>query len=285
MYRSTSDYVRQLTGARQPLRSAARQLRGRAWLTNALQISGLSKVEFGQQFVYRGRTRSNVVDRWLQGDAIPKRHSALAVEKLLPGTLAVYDYPLFAWLEDRPMSRREASKLLSPYRQPEHSLIVWKLPNDEELRARRHWVPTLCIQDTHSLFCRGDFWGFQIIVGLVRLAEAEGSAESHWMGCEDMYRALPAALKEPWLRPHADLLCACIEQIRSRSGITRMLFDVDMETIKRQALDPEHETIREYRPRDPETFRFVDLEDPILEAHVIPGRIWRDSVENTKEKN
>lgn len=49
------------------------------------------------------------------------------------------------------------------------------------------------------------------------------------------------------------------------------MFDVDWPVIWRQVDDPAHEPNRLKRPRNPATGRFVDIEDPIMDAQIIPG--------------
>ncbi|EQD48937.1 hypothetical protein B1A_13873, partial [mine drainage metagenome] len=131
-------------------------------------------------------------------------------------------------------------------------------------------------KDTSSLVRRGDIWGFIAAIWVARMCEAQGELDYHFTAFMDVYRAAPAALKEPWLASHADQLFALLETVRYREPSTFIMFDVDLDIIKRQASDPIHEPLREYRPRDPLTWRFVEIEDPVLLAHWIPGRVWRD---------
>lgn len=42
------------------------------------------------------------------------------------------------------------------------------------------------------------------------------------------------------------------------------LFTGDWDVIERQICDGSYETMREKRSRDPETFRFIDLENPVV---------------------
>ncbi|WP_081126290.1 hypothetical protein [Metallibacterium scheffleri] len=187
-------------------------------------------------------------------------------------------------LEDRPFTVQELRKLFAPYRETRVPLIVWRFPNDEELRERRHWVPTLHEKDTSSLVRRGDIWGFIAAVWVARMCEAQGELDYHFTACMDVYRAAPAALKESWLAPHVDQLFKLLETVRYREISTFIMFDVDLDIIKRQASDPNHEPIREYRPRDPLTHRFVEIEDPVLPAHWIPGTVWRDQQRRREQR-
>ncbi|EQD67436.1 hypothetical protein B1B_05933, partial [mine drainage metagenome] len=227
----------------------------KAWLEYAVRRSDLPWGEFVEQYVYRDRARSSLADKWRTGKTRPTRLSAQQLERFLPGTLAIFDSPLFSLLEDRPFTVQELRKLFAPYRETRVPLIVWRFPNDEELRERRHWVPTLLEKDTSSLVRRGDIWGFIAAIWVARMCEAQGELDYHFTAFMDVYRAAPAALKEPWLASHADQLFALLETVRYREPSTFIMFDVDLDIIKRQASDPIHEPLREYRPRDPLTWR------------------------------
>lgn len=270
------DAIRRLTGEKYVGVQPAREFRAKVWLDHAVRRSGLCWPDFAKSCVYRGRARSSLAEKWRQGKALPTRLSAQRIERLLPGTLAVFDSPLFPLLEDRPFTVQELQKLFAPYREARVPLVIWRFPNDDELRERRHWVPTLVERDTSSLVRRGDVWGFIAALWVARMSEAQGESNDHYMAFMDIYRAAPAALKEPWLASHADQLINLLETLRFREPATFPMFDVDLDIIKRQAADPSHEPIREYRPRDPLTHRFVEIEDPVLPAHWIPGTVWRD---------
>lgn len=59
--------------------------------------------------------------------------------------------------------------------------------------------------------------------------------------------------------------------MRSRVFLSGLLYDVDLDIILRQADDPSHQPWRELRKRDPQTQRFVDIEDPIQPAEIVGG--------------
>jgi hypothetical protein len=58
--------------------------------------------------------------------------------------------------------------------------------------------------DAQGLVATGDIWGLVAIVALVRQAELTGDALLHIELCKDMYRALPAVLKQPWIASQPD---------------------------------------------------------------------------------
>jgi hypothetical protein len=53
--------------------------------------------------------------------------------------------------------------------------------------------------------------------------------------------------------------------------LSAALFDVDWDVISRQETDPSITLCRWKRTRCPSTGRFEELEDPILEAEIVPG--------------
>jgi len=279
------DVQRRMTGSKSDGAHLARAFRAKAWLEFAVKQSGLSWRDFVKQCVYRGRARSSLAEKWRAGKAQPTRLSALRLERLIPGTLAIYDSPLFTLLEDRPFTVQELNALFAPFRETRTPLICWKFPNDEELRERHHWVPTLHEKDTSSLARRGDIWGFIATIWVARMCEAQGDSDVHTAACADLYRAAPAALKEPWLAPHVDQLISLLKAVQSRLFSTLLAFEVDLDIIRRQASDPNHETIREYRPLDPLTHRFIEIEDPVLSAHWIPGTVWRDQERRREQRS
>ncbi len=278
MRKSYIDVIRKM--ARNPVSevAAAHRFRGQVWLGYCQLLARCPWKEFVKTYVYRQRARSGIAEKWRSGQVLPTRQSAQRVERLLPGTLNVFDSPLFVLLEDRPFTTRELDKIFAPYRAPKTSKypVAWEFPNDSELRERGHWVLTMVARDTDSFVRRGDLWGFIAALWVVRYSEARGDQDFHIEACKDMYRAMPAALKEPWLAPYSDELFNLLEIVRRRSLYSLAMFDVDMDIIKRQAADPTHEPLRELRPVDPETHRFISIEDPVLKACLIPGKEFRD---------
>lgn len=270
MHTAFIDTIRGFTRTEKDAPKPARCFRSKVWLDHAQLLSGLPWHEFADRYIYRNRARSGLADKWRTEKCLPTLLSAQQLERHLPGTLPVFQSPLFTLLENRPFTAKELRKLLAPYREPRGSLNVWRFPDDEDLRARRHWVPTLHEKDTSSLVNRGDIWGFIASLWSTRMSEAEREPDYHLVASMDVYRAAPAALKEPWLAPHADKLVSLLEIIRFRVLSTYILFDIDLNIIKRQAADPKHEPLRECRPRDPITHRFIDVEDPILPAATYP---------------
>lgn len=246
---------------RRSRKTGPRLLRTHALLDYALHLSQCDNLNaFAAE--YLNNSSPSDVYRWVRKHAI-NRSSVLAISDRLPGLLELYDLPLFTLFEDRPLGRRAIESLLAPY-QTGDELSPWKFPNDEELRDEGCHVSTCSWIDSASLVSRGDIYGFMAIVGLVRWAEAVKDGQSHIFHVGNMYRAFPAVARLPWFRKHYELLQNCVTAIHRRVYTSVLLNRVDWDVIRRQIEAPVHETLRERRPRDTVSGRFVDLEDPVI---------------------
>lgn len=272
---SPFDTIRKITGEPKDVTHAVEQLRTTAWLDDAYtRAECASWPEFDKTYVERGRSRSRLGEKWRNGTVVPGLYSAEKLNELLPGTLDVFTSPVWVLLENRPFSKSEIGRVMSDYRPGETSGLpfCWLFPNDEAHWKQGRCAPTLNMSDTGGLVHRGDMWGFIALLWTMRYAEADGDQQLHHRASQDMYRAMPMAIREPWLANHAAALIELTESIRARSLYSFYLFDVDFDVIKRQAADPTYEPVRELRRRDPVTGRFQEVEDPVLPAQIIPGR-------------
>lgn len=276
MYSSLGDLVRTATSHRRREERPEARLRGQAWLSHALLLSGKDGPAFARDHVYRAREDSGLFRKWQSGSASVSRQSALAVEKSLPGSLWVFDLPLWELLANRPVSSRAMRAIARRNTRRFDEFVLWFFPGDDELASRGDLL-SVFHPDTQGLVSRGDLWGFIGTVIATRTAEAASNMEGHIEISKDMYRALPSALKVPWLRPHAVSLLDRLDAVRRRMFYSSLLYDVDRDVVLRQADDPDHQPCRELRKRDPRTLRFVEIEDPIVLARIILPRTRRAS--------
>lgn len=272
--KTLDDVVRRLTGKKSPRTSDPKALRTQVCLTYALHRTGLNLNALANQFLTHHEDRSGLIYKWNQGQVI-SRKSAMRLGKGIPGLVELYDVALYELLEDRPLTIGQVRRLLKQYEGTRGSLIPWVFPNDDVLKAQRRYLPPYIREDTSRLVMRGDIYGFTAIVGLVREAEAQGCTETHLLYCADMYRALPGLGRLPWFHQHFDLLRRCIESIHARRPLSFMLLKPDWDIIRRQIEAPVHEPIRERRPRDPNTGRFAELEDPFVMCDIVDPRTRR----------
>lgn len=245
-------------------RSEPKVLQGLVWLDHVLLLTGLDLSDFARKFLDHHSERSGLIYKWAKGTATPGKSSVRRINKKLPGSSAIYHLPLFSLLDPRPLSKKRVKKLLATYEIPERHLFPWVFPNDEELREQNHFIHTMIRDDSHALFSRGDIYGYTVIVGLVREAEAKGDVNSVMRHLPYMYRAFPAVARIPWFRNHINLLRKCVDQISYRNYVVNLTFDVNWPAINKQINAPVHETIREKCPRDPKTSRFILPEDPVV---------------------
>jgi hypothetical protein len=267
-----SDHLRTIV-RQQERKGAEVDLRGRVWLQHVQHQNQLTPTQIGRA-LYGERSVSNLVAKWLLGSVSPTRHSALAIERKYPGSLWVFDLPLWPLLKDAPISSLTVQRLKRPYLDNSGILPMWKFPVDDDDIWRRR-VPPAFAFDTGGLVARNDLWGLVGVVMQVRLYEATGATERYLDACQDMVRALPGALRLPWIRPFADQMIDCVDRIRFRDFYATLFFDIDREIILRQADDCAYEPCRELRTRDPDTGSFIEIEDPVLPATFIPGVVAR----------
>jgi len=274
MRKSFRDSVRSVTKEKLGKSPEWRHLRGRVTLSCAVALSGLDEHSFASKYLYGGRSESGLMGKWLSTKTALWRSSAQRLNKELPGTIDTFDLSLFELLTDEPIEVKRIRKLLEPYRATEHDgapLVYWKFPNQADRLADRSHVPVLVETDTQGLFACNDHYSFIAILGVVRLADETGDSDLHWNASKDMFRALPALLKLPWFRENAESLIRQLERVRCRMLVSSLMFDVDWDVIWRQVDDPNHQPNRNRRPLNPATARFVEIEDPIMEAEIIPG--------------
>jgi hypothetical protein len=269
MYQSVDDLLQGLSGnptAGQPIKD----IRGKVWLSHAVWLSGLDPQEFAKTHVTRGRVRSNLARKWEQGLVSPTEVSIAAVEKSLPGTRWIFDLPLWELLRNQPISLMRLKSIADSLTSVDGEVSMWAFPGDDEQIAER-CVPAALYPDTEQLVARNDIWGLVGCVLRTRMCEQDRSEGDHVFTSMDMFRILPGALKNIWLRPFAMEIMSALQNLRTRVFPSDMLYDVDEELILRQADDPCYRPWRERRAGDLQTQCFFDTEDPILIAHVIRG--------------
>lgn len=205
----------------------------------------------------------------MKGTTQPTPLSARSLEKHVPGSLMYFQLPFYELMADDPRSVRHVRRVIDSFRSRSAGGYLWRFPSGTD-------TFTMFRDDTGPLVARGDIWGFFGIVALVKLAEATADAIAHAERCKNLYRALPAVLKVPWAAPARDLFRQCLEGMQARMPLSLLLFDVDWEIIDALAASPMYQPCREKRPRDPETLRFVEYDDPILDATWISGFSARD---------
>lgn len=273
MYESLADILR--TCSKSPLDTKQlRDARGGAWLGHSLHLSGLELTAFTKKYIVRNRTRSNLVRKWQRGEAAPSELTVATVEESLPGSRWIYDLPLWELLRNEPISSQRLRTIAAGLT-ANPGIHMWWFPGDDARFAQAK-IPFATYPDTDPLVARNDVWGLVGCVLKTRLCEQDRAMGEHLNESMNMFRALPGALKTPGFRPYAQELFSSLMDLRSRVFLSTLLYDVDLDVILRQADDPTHQPWRDFFKRDPQTDRIIDIEDPILFADIVPGRVARD---------
>lgn len=269
-----ADLVLALTNKKRARVGEWHGLRTALTLSCAQHKTGFTLAGLAEKSIYVSRTRSGLHEKWADGQAMLSRISAMKLEKIAAGTLETFDLPLAPLLAKEPLSEARIYKLLSRYRRgPEGSdgLLPWRFPDEAERMKKKDFNLITSVTDTTNLFLYGTPHSFSVLLGLARLAESRRDLMLHVRAFQDIYRALPFVLQIPWFSENRSKLIDLLHKTRCRMPLSAILFDVDWEVISRQEKDPSIELCRWQRPRCPTTGRYVDLEDPIVEAEIVPG--------------
>ena len=248
-------------------RASWRAIRGRFWLDYALWLGGVPEAEFERIYIERYRSASNLVAKWKSGATFPSRNSALALERILPGTLWLFDLPLFPLLADAPISRRTLESLTGGISWENIIGIPgWRLPLDEvNQRMNYTWY------DSRELVERGDIWGLCALIASLRRAELIGDHYQHFQIGKDAFRALPELLRLPWAADSIESIYKQMERIRRRVQFNYRLFGVNWEAIKTLANTPGFYANPLLRPKDHDGNPLV-FQDPIVALRVVKDR-------------
>jgi len=128
----------------------------------------------------------------------------------------------------------------------------------------------------HAMFERGDLWGFQELLAILRIAEHgilpdqklfplsfDDNREEYANNFAYLIRALPAVGKLAWLQKEFGLLCKIAQGFRDRDPIARNHFFINWEIIEGQRTCEDYEPCRGLRKKHRYTRRFFELADPI----------------------
>lgn len=267
MRKTFDDLYREWTNQPPERRTPWRALRGNLWLDHAVWLSRLEWAQFERICIQRNRSASKLGAKWRAGTTLPTRSSALAMERVLPGTAWVFDLPLFQLLSNAPLPRSRLIALTSNFREPGAVIDTdWVLPHADGV-AR--------CSDSKTLLYRGDLWGLFGLVGTMRWAELEGDDYGHLESSQDAFRALPAMLRTPWAAASVPMLYELLERLRRRVPYTRDAYRVNWERIEALASRPDFSADPGGRPRDPYGYAEA-YPDPIVVMKRVPERRVRE---------
>lgn len=298
MHLSLPDIMRELTRQKERGRPEI-TLRGQVWLEHVKWSFDWSDGDAAKAIFY-DRSDGALMRKWRRREVSPSLKTAESLDQTLEAYFAgrdkllvkelsplfagrdrsldncdwlsrwVFVLPLWQLLRNGPIRQGEIEAIKRKFIVGKDCLPIWWFPGDDERGKAGH--PVGCLgADSGGLVARNDIWGLIGALIQVRLHEAAGDAASHLESSKDAVRSIAGAARLPWVRPFARELIDLVDQIRRRVVTTSLLFDVDREVILRSADDPAYEPCRERRGRDPATYRFVEIDDPVLPAAITPG--------------
>lgn len=228
------------------MRTAARVLATRLWIRHALLRSCADTY---RQFVSLfGRYSSpntgygldlRLLHDWERGRRYVSAGMVHRVESCVPGTKYVYAISKLLSLKklSAPGARRTIPEFVATSTTGER---VWCLGAMGNRSTRGNEPETYVWKDSMALAGRSDFVGFVAILTLLREAMAtplyDRMLERH---ATALYTMLPALLGLPWVRPDADLLVQCVEDLCHQFLFASVSLDIDWEGFRRNIDDPE----------------------------------------------
>lgn len=248
-----------------------RQLRGLIWLSYVMLRSQWTLEEL-KDALDEHRTRSNLVENWLNGSRSPYPLSARKLKRKVPGSLELFSLPLWLLLRNSPRSVKYCQKAMSAHIRAPSGVAPYRFSGELSEIDDSHDLPPIIREDSDALVRRGDIYALTAIVALAREMEASYKDYEHAHHVANLYRILSTVGKIDYIKPHIALLCDAIERIHHRVLSTALLIGVNKNIICEQIESKDYEPIRELRPRDPNTLRFVEYDDPVVYGDIKPAR-------------
>lgn len=240
------------------------ELQTRIWLESIFRRYHLNRYSL-QKVLNKGVPSDGVIFKWLRGVHVASLASANKVETLLPNSSKIYKLPLFTLLRNQPLKKSKLLTLMEPYLS-DRSLPMWDLPNSKNGEDRTFATPYIFLQDSDALFQRGDLYGFQCILFLMRMAEVKNDQLMYLHYLKDAYKALPGLCRYRYFTSRWGEFLNAMIGLQTRMPLTTLLVKPNKNIIKEQIENKKHITFRAFRPRDPKTFRFIELQKTYHEA-------------------
>lgn len=248
------DLWRGCQGKRFPRDAPNRLLQGAVAIQFAMNQAGLDAYRFGRRYVETEEAKrissgSNLLYKWLGMKTMPSRQKIANIDRNFPGTLPLYDHPLFTLLDARAITIGEISALLARYKSAKRE-TDWDYPDDSENWAASKYVNVIGRDNTNVLRHWRGIEGFTVILGLVREAEAYGDSAKHIMRVTDLYRCLPTVLAIPWFKKYSEMVCYCVQEIHRRDFISSAIVKVDWHQIHELSCDDVQSTLTSWYDSD-----------------------------------
>lgn len=264
MRKTIPEQIAKLTNKRLSRVDPIDKLQTRLWLESVFRDFKISRQEL-QEILNGEEESSGIVLKWLKGLHIARPSSVARVERCLTGSSKLFKHPLFCLMRNKPIKKKQLLTLMAPYIS-DSRLPTWKLPCSQNGEHSNFAMPYILFEDSDALFQRGDLYGFQCILFLMRLAETQNDQLMYLQYLKDAYKALPGLCRYRYFTSRWEEFLDAMIGLQSRMPLTAMLVMPNKNIIKEQIDSKSHITLRELRPRNPETLRFVDLKEPYYEA-------------------
>lgn len=258
--------LKEMTGAKVP--RASRQwpgaiLRTKVWIGSIFQ--DFNGAEADVEALYHGENEfTGTIARWKKGTQVATEQTVAKMESKIPGSSTVYHWPIFNLL-DPDVNKKYLEELFIKNMNHYSCHGMWKL-SDVYINNIRHPASLPFKDNADLLFQRGDVDGFMAILMLLHEAYFNDKEELFVLFYQYALKAFPGACRHRYLRPHWKEMLLLLERLRFKSLYCAHLLMTRKDIIERQIFAEEHITLREARPRSNLDHRFIELEEPFIEA-------------------
>lgn len=263
-----AERLRAIEGRKERYAGPWTQLRGGVWLAWIFCTTGWSWQDLKER-VGRNRERSALVNRWEDGAISPSRVSARKLAKKVPGSLEIFDLPLWSLLANRPRSAKECKKALNQYLESESQLAPYRYPETLGLGDRWYAFEPTHRDDSETMVMRADIYALTSIVALVREAEAEYRDEEHSFHLANLYRMLAPMSKIEYVRIYIPLLAILIQGLHERVPYTKNAIGVDWKLLNFQILSDHFCPLAKLRPHHTLRGEHALDGDPIIYGDIV----------------
>ena len=204
------------------------KLRGDTWLNYVMSKTQWSWADLKQE-LGKNRARSHLVDRWRNEEVNPYRVSAQKLDKRVPGSLALFDLPMWGLLGPGPKTKREIQRLeeIAESSGPLPDEIGATVGRDN---AYRGCYPEM-LYGSASLVMEGSLRSFNELILRVRRAEAHFNDRDHADNIASLYMLFPTIAKLPYFAPSTVGLAQAISDLHHRVEWSRASVGVDWNVI------------------------------------------------------
>jgi hypothetical protein len=247
--------------------SLPRKLQTKIWLECIFREHDLGPTEL-ENIISKGVEPTRQVYKWLKGKNCITKSKAKQVDTKVPGSLEVFNLPLFDLLKNSTIRKAELDRILSDYIDSSDELLFWRLPERYKGRNDGTPIPIIHHENLDMLYQRGGVFSFIAILYIVRRSEAEGDTFMHLEAVKYAYKSFPSLARHPDFIHHWRDILKAFQLIHLRVTTSFLLVRPDIDIIKNQIEAERFITLREHRPSHPITHRFEDNEPPYREATI-----------------